>query len=888
MTGRSFFSRIRDLVRYRAATKNMDQRYPNATPEELGRTDGTCIICREEMVIHGANPTAPNVNPQANSSTQPQPQPQANARPTTASPPSSGLNETPKKLPCGHIFHFYCLRSWLERQQSCPTCRRTVLDANGQPVNQPPTAVPGAAGARPAGAPAATATRTQAAPAGNAGTNPTASATQRVGQFARQLETQAQRQRELELEGRGGASQTGTSAAVPNPNPSLTPTPTANPNPNPNAPRTSTSASRPAGTATSSVPRTTAQRSTTTAAGTTSSLISAVFADPVSTASSSSRYPSSVAASIASGSRPAQWGSAYGTQNLGQMVPSAPPGYGYHQSYPNRQSQVQHGLPLPTGGFGSSSWTPPRPSSLASPQVQSNAIPTQASASSSTARGSSPASQAPAAASTTNSQAPITPSSNGTTATPATSTTVPAPAVEEAAQEEPLDPKEAARAAALKRFAASSKVASKSASKLTAAVKGQTSSTKPTSEPTPPSSKVEEKVETDTTSAASGSSSSSTAPGNPQLIPLFDPSIVPDYQSLHESRLPYPLVSPQVPISTTPRNGFDLSSFSLRSHPANSPSIPSVGNDLPTKESLEESLKALVAVQENVWKAIEEVTRVVSSLPSTSQVQVGSAPVVDRSEPATTGSDRDSPKSTSSDWKGKQAAEGINAPSASSSSRSASPPPPSTRSISPTLTPPTRTQNPWSNESALSSGNSTPAIEHSQSALFSSNPMPRSLSPSRQNLSSTSGVVVDELDMTDEQRNQEVNNMLASHKPKRRVSFASRDDTIEPEEKETSEESQQEDVETETPLGRPGADEEEIGNDSSNSVQAEVNGVEDLSLPTVNGIGPHDESDDGDEEVVAQDSTPLVNGAVEQDVVRGDEEEGEVQEEAREEPILDR
>ena len=28
---------------------------------------------------------------------------------------------TPKKLPCGHIFHFQCLRSWLERQQSCPT-----------------------------------------------------------------------------------------------------------------------------------------------------------------------------------------------------------------------------------------------------------------------------------------------------------------------------------------------------------------------------------------------------------------------------------------------------------------------------------------------------------------------------------------------------------------------------------------------------------------------------------------------------------------------------------------------------------------------------------------------------------------------------------------------
>jgi E3 ubiquitin-protein ligase synoviolin len=32
-----------------------------------------------------------------------------------------GPNETPKKLVCGHVFHFHCLRSWLERQQSCPT-----------------------------------------------------------------------------------------------------------------------------------------------------------------------------------------------------------------------------------------------------------------------------------------------------------------------------------------------------------------------------------------------------------------------------------------------------------------------------------------------------------------------------------------------------------------------------------------------------------------------------------------------------------------------------------------------------------------------------------------------------------------------------------------------
>ncbi|KAL1735624.1 hypothetical protein EV714DRAFT_183934, partial [Schizophyllum commune] len=130
MTGRSFFMRLRALHRYRTATRNMDERYPNATAEELeAMSDRTCIICREEMVQQPApNEQGPN--------------------------PPEGPNQTPKKLPCGHIFHFYCLRSWLERQQSCPTCRRTVLETTPQgqapqngaarPANQPGNAAGGA------------------------------------------------------------------------------------------------------------------------------------------------------------------------------------------------------------------------------------------------------------------------------------------------------------------------------------------------------------------------------------------------------------------------------------------------------------------------------------------------------------------------------------------------------------------------------------------------------------------------------------------------------------------------------------------------------------------------------------------------------------------------
>lgn len=96
-TFRNFKIRIADYIRYRKITSNMNDRFPDATPEELNTSDATCIICREEM--------------------------------TTA-----------KKLRCGHIFHVHCLRSWLERQNTCPTCRALVLPpetgttaAGGQP-----------------------------------------------------------------------------------------------------------------------------------------------------------------------------------------------------------------------------------------------------------------------------------------------------------------------------------------------------------------------------------------------------------------------------------------------------------------------------------------------------------------------------------------------------------------------------------------------------------------------------------------------------------------------------------------------------------------------------------------------------------------------------------
>ncbi|KAL2074451.1 hypothetical protein VTL71DRAFT_8229 [Oculimacula yallundae] len=122
LTARSFAKRLRTFVKYRQATQDMNTRYEDATVEDIERED-TCIICREEMRPWSV--TNPVVPPTAPGEAPP-------ARPATT------VNERtrPKKLPCGHILHLGCLKSWLERQQVCPTCRRPVIEVTGaQPAN---------------------------------------------------------------------------------------------------------------------------------------------------------------------------------------------------------------------------------------------------------------------------------------------------------------------------------------------------------------------------------------------------------------------------------------------------------------------------------------------------------------------------------------------------------------------------------------------------------------------------------------------------------------------------------------------------------------------------------------------------------------------------------
>ncbi|XP_050520904.1 E3 ubiquitin-protein ligase synoviolin-like [Daktulosphaira vitifoliae] len=105
-TLRNFKKVFQDLVLSRRAIHNMNTLYPDATTEDLQATENVCIICREDMTATAA-----------------------------------------KKLPCNHIFHTSCLRSWFQRHQTCPTCRLDILrpppsTSNSNAATQPPRTSP--------------------------------------------------------------------------------------------------------------------------------------------------------------------------------------------------------------------------------------------------------------------------------------------------------------------------------------------------------------------------------------------------------------------------------------------------------------------------------------------------------------------------------------------------------------------------------------------------------------------------------------------------------------------------------------------------------------------------------------------------------------------------
>ncbi|KZV41418.1 hypothetical protein F511_12146 [Dorcoceras hygrometricum] len=85
--------RVRGFVKLRIALGTLHGALPDATLEDLRAYDDECAICREPMA-------------------------------------------KAKKLPCGHLFHLACLRSWLDQglseSYSCPTCRKPLFTGSAE------------------------------------------------------------------------------------------------------------------------------------------------------------------------------------------------------------------------------------------------------------------------------------------------------------------------------------------------------------------------------------------------------------------------------------------------------------------------------------------------------------------------------------------------------------------------------------------------------------------------------------------------------------------------------------------------------------------------------------------------------------------------------------
>eukprot|EP01120_Amphizonella_sp_Union-15-10_P014159 TRINITY_DN6780_c0_g1_i2.p1 TRINITY_DN6780_c0_g1~~TRINITY_DN6780_c0_g1_i2.p1 ORF type:complete len:567 (+),score=85.87 TRINITY_DN6780_c0_g1_i2:69-1769(+) len=87
-----FKERVLGVVRYWRAISDLESRFPNATAADLERAHHICVICRDHNMNEG------------------------------------------KKLPCGHVLHVHCLRTWFQTRQECPICR-TPLSNNAPADN---------------------------------------------------------------------------------------------------------------------------------------------------------------------------------------------------------------------------------------------------------------------------------------------------------------------------------------------------------------------------------------------------------------------------------------------------------------------------------------------------------------------------------------------------------------------------------------------------------------------------------------------------------------------------------------------------------------------------------------------------------------------------------
>ncbi|CEP63408.1 E3 ubiquitin-protein ligase HRD1 LALA0_S08e01772g [Lachancea lanzarotensis] len=81
------------------SNKQIDEKLPTVSRSELESADEKmCIVCMDDML-----PADEVSHPRLK----------------------------PKRLPCNHTLHLGCLKSWMERSQTCPICRVAVFDDNG-------------------------------------------------------------------------------------------------------------------------------------------------------------------------------------------------------------------------------------------------------------------------------------------------------------------------------------------------------------------------------------------------------------------------------------------------------------------------------------------------------------------------------------------------------------------------------------------------------------------------------------------------------------------------------------------------------------------------------------------------------------------------------------
>uniref|UniRef100_A0A1I7VSA3 CUE domain-containing protein n=1 Tax=Loa loa TaxID=7209 RepID=A0A1I7VSA3_LOALO len=92
---KSFVARIERHIKYKRICKHIDLHYQKATQIELNNLKDWCAICWEQM-------------------------------------------DSARKLPCNHFFHEWCLRSWLEQDNSCPTCRLALPSLSNPTVTEGP------------------------------------------------------------------------------------------------------------------------------------------------------------------------------------------------------------------------------------------------------------------------------------------------------------------------------------------------------------------------------------------------------------------------------------------------------------------------------------------------------------------------------------------------------------------------------------------------------------------------------------------------------------------------------------------------------------------------------------------------------------------------------